>query len=321
MAKNEFAGNAAVRSVAISSRVPGEWKNIVQIGVIPADVPAPDTLAMSFLGIDADFLDTYEVELTEGRNFSTQIVTDSTAVLLNETAAKALGWDSSIGKPITVMVPWAGYEARVIGVVKDFHFRSLYDKIGPLVMGHLSNPIQPVDYFTVKLSGVNLLATLEFLESVHEQFDHATPFEYNFLNERLQDFYKTDERVGRLFGIAAELAIFIACIGLFGLAAFTTEQRTKEIGVRKVLGASVAGILLLLSKDFTRLVVVAFAVATPLSCLAMKHWIQNFAYHIGIGWEVFALSGGLALVIALLTVSLQALKAALANPVDSLRYE
>ncbi len=320
-AKNEFAGNSAVRSVAVSSRVPGDWKNIAQIGVISTGVPAPDTLAMSFLGIEENFLDTYEIELVEGRNFSTQIATDSTAVLLNETAAKALGWDSSMGKPIAVMAPRAGYGAQVIGVVKDFHFRSLYEKIGPLVMGHLSNPIQPMDYFTVRINAINLPATLEFLQSVHEQFDHTTPFEYNFLDERLQDFYKTDERVGRLFGIAAALAILIACIGLFGLAAFTTEQRTKEIGVRKVLGASAAGILLLLSKDFTKLVAVAFAAATPISYLAMKHWIQDFAYRSDIDWRVFALAGGMALLIVLLTVSYQAVKAAMANPVEALRYE
>ncbi|MFQ5632725.1 MAG: ABC transporter permease, partial [bacterium] len=210
---------------------------------------------------------------------------------------------------------------RVIGIVKNFHFRSLHEKIGPLVLGHSHNAIQSIDYFTARISGHDIPKTLDYLRQVHERFDSVTPFEYHFLDQQIERFYAADQRLGQLLGIAAGLAIFIASLGLFGLAAFTAEKRTKEIGVRKVLGASVPQIVVLLSKEFSRLVLIALVMAVPAAFIMARTWLQEFAYRIDIGWWVFALAGGLALVIALLTVSTQAVKAALANPVDSLRYE
>ena len=156
---------------------------------------------------------------------------------------------------------------------------------------------------------------------MHEQFDQVTPFEYNFLDERLNDFYQTDIRVGKIFGASAALAIFIACLGLLGLAAFIAEQRTKEIGVRKVLGASAGNIVYLLSKDFTKLVFIATIIASSLAYYALQRWLQNFAYHISLGPGTFLLAGFGALLIALFTISFQALRAALTNPVEALRYE
>jgi putative ABC transport system permease protein len=240
-------------------------------------------------------------------------------VIINEAAANILGWNSALGKRIRV--PEEEFEAQVIGVVKDFHFRSLHEKIGPMVLGWRANPIRSIDYFTVRIDGSDIAATLAFLEDVHNRIDKITPFEYNFLDERLQNYYQTDVRIGKLVGITALIAIVIACLGLFGLAAYTAEQRTKEIGIRKALGATAPGIFLLLSKEFTRLVFLAALVAIPIAYYALGGWLQNFAYHVNIGAGALLFSAGLALLISLLTISYQAIKSALVNPVQSLRYE
>jgi len=178
-----------------------------------------------------------------------------------------------------------------------------------------------IDYFTVRMAGANIQQTIDFVTEVHAKFDPINPIELGFLDEWWVNLYERDQRLGDIFGIASGLAIVIACVGLFGLAAFMAEQRTKEIGVRKVLGASVLGIIALLSKDFAKLVLIGFLVAVPFAYYAMDSWLQAFAFRIGIGWWVFAVAGGIALLVALLTVMLQAMKAASANPVEALRYE
>jgi putative ABC transport system permease protein len=317
--KNEMKMIPAVKNVSVSSRVPGEWKNITQIQAVPEGDPETAMRSMHFICIDANFLATFEMRLVAGRNLSDEMGTDTSAVIINEAAARLLGWDSPLDKELRV--PASNYRGRVVGVVRDFHFQSLHEKIGPLVLGHWKNPITVIDYFTARVNAQNLSATLAALQKVHERFDRVTPFEYNFLDERLNDFYQTDIRVGKIFGASATLAIFIACLGLLGLAAFIAEQRTKEIGVRKVLGASVGNIIFLLSKDFTKLVVIATVIASPIAYFALKRWLQNFAYHIAIGVDTFLLAGLIALMIALLTISFQAIRAALANPVEALRYE
>ncbi len=317
--KNEMAKIPAVKSVSVSSRVPGEWKNLSQIEALPEGAPETEQRTMYFLGIDEDFLRTFEMSLSTGRNLSSAMGTDTAAILINETAARALGWDEPLKQELRVLAD--NYRGRVVGVVKNFHFQSLHEAIAPLVLGHWNNPVREIDYFTARVNAENLPQTLAALQKVHEQFDQVTPFEYNFLDERLNDFYQTDMRVGKVFGAAATLTIFIACLGLLGLAAFTAEQRTKEIGVRKVLGASLGNIILLLSKDFARLVLIATLIASPMAFFALQKWLQNFAYRITLGLDMFVLAGLLALFIALLTVSYQALKAALANPVKALRYE
>jgi putative ABC transport system permease protein len=321
--KSEMLRIPSVKSVSTSSRVPGEWKNLVEIGVATADASLSDLRTMYFIGADEDFLKTFEINLLAGRNFSPDMGTDTTAVLLNETAAAMLHWKVPIGKEIRV--PMGDDEkplvARVIGVVKDFNFRSLHEKVGPMVIGHWNNPIQLIDYFTARVNTADISATLKSLETIHEQFDQETPFEYNFLDERLNNFYKRDIRVGKIFTIAAVLTILIACLGIFGLASFTTEQRTKEIGVRKVLGASVSDLIMLISRQFAQLVLIAFVIATPIGYFVMSRWLQNFAYRVSIEWWVFAIAGLAALLITLVTISYQSIRAALANPVDSLRYE
>ena len=274
---------------------------------------------LNFIGVDKDFIPTYEMQLAAGNNFSGNVQADSATVIINETAAKVFGWDSPIGQRI--QVPDAPFEAEVVGVVKDFHFRTLHEKIGPMVLGCWRNPIRSIDYFTVRISGRDIPATLAFLEDVHDRVDQVTPFEYNFLDERLRNYYTADVRIGQLVGISAMVAILIACLGLFGLTAFTAERRTKEIGIRKVLGATVPGIFLLLSKEFTRLVILAAVIAVPIAYLSLNKWLADFAYHVEVGAGAILLSAVISIAISLLTVSYQAIKTALVNPINSIRYE
>ncbi len=317
--KNEFAQGPGVKAVSVSSRVPGEWKDLTEITIRPTAGSNDNLITMNFIGADREFLSTFEIDLVHGKNFSGNAGSDSASVILNETAAALLGFNNPIGE--TVTIPDAPFQATVIGVVKDFHFRSLHEAIGPLVLGGWKNPIRVIDYFTIRIDGNNTAEALNYLQGVHESFDQGTPFEYNFLDAKLSRYYITDVRTGRMVSIATLLAIIIACLGLFGLAAFTAEQRTREVGIRKVLGATVPGIVMLLSREFTRLVAISIIIAAPLAYFLMNSWLQNFAYRTTLGISTFALAGALAIIVALLTVGFQALKAALSNPVDALKYE
>ena len=254
--------------------------------------------------------------MIEGRDFSRAFATDTSAFLVNEAAVKRFGWDQALGKYI-------GDErgeliGTVIGVVKDFHFESLHTEIAPLLLH-----IQPESFreIAVRIRPGNLSQTLAFLEQQWQAFEPLYPFQYSFLDEDFDQLYREEERLGRIFSYASFLALFIASLGLFGLSAFTTQQRTKEIGIRKVLGSSLSGIVLLLSKDFLKLVGVAFCFAAPMAYLAMNRWLDAFAYRIDLSWPILLVAGLVALCIAMLTVSYQAIRAALADPVKSLRYE
>jgi len=321
--KTEFLRNANVRSVSVSSRVPGDWKSFRQIRVAKEGAAENEAQSMFFNGVDEDFMKTYEIDLIAGRNFSQDFATDSTALLLNETAARALFGEEPLGK--VLRVPARNFAGRVVGVVRDFHFHSIHRAIAPLVMGYMppggSHVLHGIDYFSLRLSGANLPETIDFITKVHARFDRVNPIEIGYLDQWWRNLYQADDRVGSVFGVAAGLAILIACVGLFGLAAFMAEQRAKEIGVRKVLGASVQSLVMLLSKDFTKLVSIAFVIAVPVAYFAMNRWLENFAYRIDVGPVTLALAGLLALAITWMTVSYQAIKAALANPVEALRYE
>ncbi|MFB3132786.1 MAG: FtsX-like permease family protein, partial [Rhodothermales bacterium] len=317
--KAELVRHAGIVSATASWGIPG--------GVVPGDdirLPgSQSTWPTVVFTVDHDYVRTYGMELAAGRDFSRDFPADtSEAFILNETAARDLGWplDEAVGQEIW----WDEWgrddirKGRVVGVVKDFHYNSLHQAIGPLVMlihpssfGHLSVRIRP--------EGV--AATLDVLEQTWTTWAPGWPFEYYFLDEDLADEYEAEEKVGQLAGGFSLLAIVIACLGLFGLAAFSAEQRTKEIGIRKVLGASVGGIVVLLSKDITRLVLAAFVIAAPLAYLAMQRWLDAFVYRVDISWWIFLLAGLAALAIAWLTVSYQSIKAALADPVEALRYE
>ena len=328
--RNGYAQLPDVQSVSVTSRVPGEWKNILQAEVRPAGKFEERGPTPWFIGADENFFKTFDIELVSGRNFDPARPADSAAVILNQQAADALGIEEATGQEVLIVsrinngserIFDEPFKANVIGISKDFNFQSLYEPIAPLVLGHRNNPIQSIDYFTARISGQNIERTIAQMTDILHSVDSEHVFEYHFLDQQIATFYEADSRRSQLFTIAALCAIFIACLGLFGLAAFTAEQRTKEIGIRKVLGATTAGIVGLLSKDFLKLVGVALVIASPIAWHFLNDWLENFAYHIQISWWVFALAGVVAVVVAFLTVGFQSVKAALANPVESLRSE
>ncbi len=268
--------------------------------------------------VDYDFIDLYGIEIVQGRNFSREFSSDRNgAFLINESAMKALGPEFHLGMDFG---HWGSPESsgKVVGVMKDFHFLSLHEEIKPLYL--FLNP--DVNWrLSIKIRGGNIRETLQFMGETMKKFSPHYPFEYRFFDEEFNRVYQTEQKIESIISIFALIAIFIACLGVFGLAAFTAEQKTKEIGIRKVLGASVSEIVYLLTRDLIRWVVLANIIAWPVAFYAMQRWLQNFAYRTNISAATFILSGLLALCIAVSTFSFQTFKAAAANPVDSLRYE
>jgi putative ABC transport system permease protein len=272
--------------------------------------------------VDEDYLPTMGMTLSKGRNFEKGAIADSTGMIINETAARMLGFTNDpLGKKL-YYVPDGGSdtsirEYRVIGVIKDFNFASLRDNITPVVM-MLSNNNGAL---SIKLSGNNVTPYVSRIEEKWNNLSSNQRFEYSFMDEDFNAAYRTEHRTGKLFLIFTTLAVVIACLGLFSLAAYAAEQRNKEIGIRKVLGASVSAIVGMLSKDFIKLVLISFAIAAPLAWLVMHKWLQGFAYRQTIQWWVIAAAGAGALAIAFVTISTQSFKAAVANPAESLKGE
>ena len=329
--KNEMSRIPAVQHVSVTSRVPGEWKTLVRVKVKKEGSAGEHQVAYA-IGADRDFLSTYEIELLKGRNFQTD--NDSSAIIINEAAAKILGMTDASGEVVDIpeiarnsfFTPLyddvdASFRPRVVGIVKDFHFQSLRDKIQPLIIAYNNNPIQPIDYYSVKISPQDIQATLDKLKGIMVANDESEPFEYHFLDDQLALFYIEDQRSQTILGWVALASVVIACLGLFGLATYSAEQRLKEIGMRKVLGANLLSIISLLSGDFVRLVFIACCIAFPIAWVGANWWLQGYAYHINVAWWIFALAGLMATGIALLTVSYQAIKAAMINPVKILRSE
>ncbi len=273
-------------------------------------------LGLNYTFVDYDFFNVYDIELAKGRKFSEDFSMDKEqAVVINETAARNLGWENPVGRRFQTQ----GREWTVIGVIKDFHFQSLHWEIAPLVF--LFYEGRGIDYFSIKFSPFNIPSTLGFIKEKWIRFSPEFPFQYAFLNERVDKIYKAEQKLGKSFNIFTLVALSIACLGLIGLASFISEQKRKEIGIRKVLGADFQSIIVLLARDFVKCIAVAAVIAWPIGYFVMERWLQNFVYRTSIGIEIFILSGLLAFVIALTTVSYQSIKDALANPVDSLRYE
>jgi putative ABC transport system permease protein len=326
--KNELSRIPNVSSVCVSSRVPGEWKNIPQTGITFNGTDVKEKLF--FMGADDAFLKTFGIDLISGRNFSESIPGDSASFLVNETAAKMLGIQVPANDEVSIeRVNYSvedsdleqPFKGRVIGVVKDFHFQSLHQQIGPLLIAWRSNPIHSIDYFSLRLSGGDWPVALKEVEKAFQKVDETHLIEYNFLDQRLADFYREDIKRGEIFAVATGIAIALACLGLFSLASFMTEQRTKEIGIRKALGATTSQIVVMLSGSYLKLVVVGFIIATPLAVWALSHWLESFAYRISIGWLSVGAACVLSLFIAIVTVGLKSLKAAMENPVRALRSE
>jgi ABC-type antimicrobial peptide transport system permease subunit len=262
-----------------------------------------------------DFVKTLNLEMLHGRDFSEGFPTDSSGYIINESAWKAIGYKDPIGKPFTF---W-GKTGTIIAVVKDFHFNSLHDPIRPLILRLREN--ETFGNALIRIEPAKTKQVLQNLDALSRQFNPKFPFTYQFLDEAYQHLYVSEQMINKLSNYFAMLAIFICCLGLLGLVMFSAEQRTKEIGIRKVLGASSASVFALLSKDFLLLVLIAFVIASPFAWWAMHNWLSGFAYRITISWWMFLLAGFLAIMIALATISFQAIKAAIANPVKSLRTE
>lgn len=317
--KEVLKSNTGIVNVAAASHVPGQttYKN----PFIPEGFVADQSQWMGEFNIDHDYLPTLGIEIVDGRNFSKEFTSDTDqAILVNETAVKQFNWEYPIGKKIEVIT---GNDNRiflnVVGVVKDFHFESLHKKIEPIIISNTS--YYDFNVLCIKLDPANMKQTLKFIEEKWSKIAPNFPFDYFFLDVSFDYQYREDVRLSKIFSYFTFLAIFIACLGLFGLASYTMEQKTKEIGIRKVLGASVTKVIFLLSKEFLRWIILANLIAWPVAYLIMNKWLQNFAYQTNLGLDIFILSGATALLITLITVSYQSIKSALANPVESLKYE
>jgi len=322
-----LAANPRILSSAASSRVPpGSLSSSLRAR--PEGIPEEQQQGMQTVWTDFGFIETMGFEMAAGRSFSRDFPADATtAFILNEAAVKEIGWtnETAIGKGFGSSEiadwdsgQWQNRDGTVIGVLKDFYFESMKEKIVPTV--YFIAPYMAWNY-AIRIKPDNIPETIDFIEKTWESFHSDTPFEHTFVDENFAALYRTEERQGKIFGLFALLAIFIACLGLIGLASFTAEQKKKEISIRKVLGASSMSIIALLSKEFTWLVLIALALATPLAWYLMHNWLQDFAYRISIGAGMFLFAGMAALLIAWFTVGLQTARAATANPAEVLKAE
>jgi putative ABC transport system permease protein len=265
---------------------------------------------------DHDHQDVMKFELKEGRYFSKDFPSDSTAILLNEAAVREFGYANPLQEEVIYNDDGQQEKLRVIGVFKDFNFESLKTKVRPLAIRLTDKSNQ----LMIRYEG-SATDAVTSVEKLWKQHAANEPLDYGFLDQNFDELFRSEQRMGQLFSVFSSLAIFIACLGLFALAAFTAEQRTKEIGIRKAMGATTAGLTILLSKEFTRLVIIAFIPAAAAAWWVVNNWLSGFAFHVEMNPMVFVASGVVAIVIAWLTVSFQSIKAASSNPVESLRYE
>jgi putative ABC transport system permease protein len=325
--KERFKSVPGVQEISTSTRVPGEWKSFPI-----TSVKAPqesETSDMIFVGIDNDFLKTYDIKLREGRNFAPG-KSDSTKVILTQLAVKQLNLKDPIGEIIEIpRVRWGGnintlqtpFRAEVIGICDNFYFESFRKEMMPLIFGYANTPIQRIDYYTMRLSTTDIQATLAQLKAVNNTISPDDPLEYTFLNDRFEKFYEADQKRGQTFIAFSVVIVLIACLGLFALVSYSIESRTKEIGIRKVLGASVQNIVNMISKEFLVLILLAGLIAIPVTWYLMSNWLKDFAYHIPMGADIYISASVIALLIAFITIGFKAVNAAITNPVKSLRSE
>lgn len=318
--KDEVLKLPGVKSATVSGYLPVPSSRSDNPFFPEGQIDNKKAVAMQNWSIDNDYIPTLGMEILKGRNFSKEYSTDSNGIIINETAAHLFGYQNPIGKKIWKLVNINSGTAKnytVIGVVKNFHFASLRENIGALCMV-LDKSTDAVSF---RLSADNITGIIKNVEAVWKKLSPGEAFTYSFLNEDFNAMYTSEQRTGKIFIVFAVLAIFIACLGLLGLATYAAEQRTKEIGIRKVLGASVSNIAGMLSKDFLKLVIIAAVITFPVAGWVMNRWLQDFAYRITISWWIFLIAGLVAVLIALIIVSFQAIKAAVSNPVKSLRTE
>jgi putative ABC transport system permease protein len=316
--KDELRNLSCVSSVTSSRFVPG--RDMDGSGFVPEGFDENNPIIIFNNQVDPDFIEVMKMKILKGRDLSGEGAVDSSAALINETLAKKLGWEDPINKKLTGFRSTSSFELTVVGVVEDFHFRSLHDVIEPGIMyvGENNNR-----FVVVRLNPGDPQQNLQMVTDKWEEIESSMPFDYYFLDKDFDRLYKADQRVGELFIYFTLIAIIVACLGLFGLASYNAEQRRKEIGIRKALGSSVESIVLMLSRQFTRWVLIANLIAWPAAYYFMVEWLSNFAYSIHIVdhlW-IFILSALAAFFIALLTVIYQAVRAAIINPVDAIKYE
>ncbi len=316
--KNEVLNIPGVKSIGGSSRVPSGQLLDSQGARVEVDgemTPTPVTIKV--LSVDPDFIPTYQMELADGRNFTKDFSRDSASFILNERSVEIIGWNGpqdAVGKPMV----YAGVRGTVIGVVKDFHFESLQSEISPIILVNRPNSMRNL---SIKIDGGNIRSAVNQIEDVYAKFSPNTPINYNFLDDRFQILYTSETQRSQLFTIFSGLAIFLACLGLFGLASFTVAQRSKEISIRKVLGASVNQIVGILSKEFVILIAISMVLAFPAAWYFMGDWLDGYAYRIDLSWLPFVVAAAVAGIIAFITISMQTFKAAVGNPSERLRDE
>jgi len=318
---NELLGNSNVRNIGRSSRIPTGrlLDSMGGLRVMQGDSLVQSTVGLKYVGVDDQFFDTYGVEVVAGRNYSKSIpADDTTSFIINEAAARAIGWKTN-EEAIDTDFQYGSRKGKLVGIVNDFHFESLHQRVVPMVF--IPTSWSGVSSMAVKISGDKMQEGIAHLEKVWRDMLPGRPFEYQFLDDRYRLLYEAEQKEGTLFTVFSGMAIFIACLGLFGLATFNTMQRVKEIGIRKVLGASVPSILTLLSKEIIILILVANLLAWPVAWFFMNKWLDSFAYHINMNLVVYILSAFAAVILALATVSAQTIKAAMTNPANTLRYE
>jgi putative ABC transport system permease protein len=319
--KTQIAQQSFVEDYTGTGSVPGQWYNFGDYGITKLNpLPGYDKKTYSVMSIDERYCHSYDLSFVAGRDFTSEICAkgfdQNDQLIINEKAAKELGFESA-AKAINQSIIWQDKQYQILGVIKDYHHLGLRQTIDPIIF----YPTKDIHYFTVTLRTNDIQAKMRDLEALYKQSFPNNPFDFFFADENFNKQYKSELQFGNIFTAASLLAIFIACLGLFGLATFTAEARTKEIGIRKVLGASVTQIVQLLSKDFLKLVILGIVIASPIAYYFMDKWLQDFAYRIEISWWMFALAGVLSTLIAFLTVSYQSIRAALANPVKSLKTE
>ncbi|MDN3547894.1 ABC transporter permease [Mucilaginibacter aquaedulcis] len=320
--RNEvIKNNADIKELGRSSRIPsGRLLDNNGVSLFENGTSKQVNADLKCINTDYGFIPAYGMKMAAGRNFSRAFSTDSNNYVINTTATKVLGFgtpQNAIDKEIV----YGGVKGKIIGVVNDFHFESLHQNIIPMLMRMPSFANNNYRRLSIKIGGHNINSAINTIQEAWRKAQPEVPFEYTFLDERFQRLYNSEQQQGSLFTMFSFIAIFIACLGLFGLSAFTITQRVKEIGVRKVLGASIPQIVTELSKDFLKLVIIASVIALPIAWYSMSKWLLDFAFRISIQWWVFVMAGFIALVIAFVTISFQSIKAATANPVKSLRSE
>jgi putative ABC transport system permease protein len=319
--KDEFAKHSSIEQVSASTTIPG--RGMVQTSMRMREEDWSHKREINYLGVDYDFLPQYRIELAAGRMLDRTMPSDrGGAFLINETAARDLGWTSPEDALNEEIVVGSDRNAHpIVGVVKDFHYMGMQSPIEPLFIQHFLANDASIAYFTLTVKSGDMNETIRFVRNTWADLFPEYPFEYFFLDEDFKRLYAKEERLSQMIGILTYLGIFITCLGLWGLSSLSTEQRIKEIGIRKILGASVPGVILLLSREFVKWVFAANIIAWPIGYFVMKNWLQNFAFRTRITPHIFLLSALFALAVALMTVILQTMRTAQANPADSLRYE